>query len=88
MRNSCYSDPQIGTMPAAERIGDRFPESHEDSSKNGRCACCPAYLRREWEHGASPVWVAEVAAVRAANRERVLPWAAEELGGKAKGKGK
>jgi hypothetical protein len=32
--------------------------------------------------------VAEVAAVRAANRERVLPWTAEELSGKGKAKGK
>jgi mono/diheme cytochrome c family protein/glucose/arabinose dehydrogenase len=46
------------------------------------------YLRREWEHGASPVGVAEVAAVRAADRERVLPWTAEELSGKGKAKGK
>ncbi len=30
--------------------------------------------------------MAEVAAVRAANRERVLPWTAEELSGKGKGK--
>jgi hypothetical protein len=46
-------------------------------------------------HGIRGWWVevfpahagaAEIAAVRAANRERVLPWTAEELSGKAKGK--
>lgn len=37
------------------------------------------YTRREWEHAASPVSPDEVAKVRAATKDRVLAWTAEEL---------
>ncbi len=37
------------------------------------------YLRREWEHNASPVSPADVAKVRAANATRTKAWTAEEL---------
>ena len=37
------------------------------------------YLRREWEHNASPVSPADVAKVRAANAKRTKAWTAEEL---------
>ena len=37
------------------------------------------YLRREWEHNASPVAPADVAKVRAANAKRTKSWTAEEL---------
>lgn len=37
------------------------------------------YLRREWEHTASPVSPADVAKVRAANAKRTKAWTAEEL---------
>jgi mono/diheme cytochrome c family protein len=37
------------------------------------------YLRREWEHTASPVSPAEVAKVRAAHAGRTKAWTAEEL---------
>jgi mono/diheme cytochrome c family protein len=37
------------------------------------------YLRREWEHNASPVSAKDVAKVRAANAKRTVAWTAEEL---------
>ena len=37
------------------------------------------YLRREWEHNASPVSPQEVAKIRAANAKRTKAWTAEEL---------
>ena len=37
------------------------------------------YLRREWEHTASPVEPAEVAKIRAANSGRTKAWTADEL---------
>jgi len=37
------------------------------------------YLRREWEHTASPVEPAEVADLRAKFKDRALPWTAAEL---------
>lgn len=37
------------------------------------------YLRREWEHNASPVSPADVAKVRAANQGRTKAWTADEL---------
>ncbi|MES2706179.1 MAG: c-type cytochrome [Verrucomicrobiota bacterium] len=37
------------------------------------------YLRREWEHNASPVNPAEVAKIREANQSRTKSWTAEEL---------
>jgi mono/diheme cytochrome c family protein/glucose/arabinose dehydrogenase len=37
------------------------------------------YIRREWEHGASPVSPAEVAKARTATKERSKAWTAEEL---------
>ena len=37
------------------------------------------YLRREWEHNASPVSPADVAKVRAANAKRTKAWTTEEL---------
>lgn len=37
------------------------------------------YLRREWEHTASPVEPSEVAKIRAANAGRTKAWTAEEL---------
>ena len=37
------------------------------------------YLRREWEHNASPVSAKDVAKVRAANAKRTTAWTAEEL---------
>ncbi len=37
------------------------------------------YLRREWEHNASPVSPEDVAKVRAANAKRTKAWTAEEL---------
>ena len=39
------------------------------------------YVRREWEHTASPVSPAEVAKVRAADKSRTKAWSAEELSG-------
>ncbi len=38
------------------------------------------YVRREWEHNASPVTPEEVASLRAANKDRTIAWKAEELG--------
>ncbi|HZJ15469.1 MAG TPA: c-type cytochrome [Chthoniobacteraceae bacterium] len=37
------------------------------------------YIRREWEHTASPVGADEVAAVRAASKDRTASWTAAEL---------
>jgi mono/diheme cytochrome c family protein len=37
------------------------------------------YIRREWEHNASPVPVAEVAKIREANKTRTHSWSADEL---------
>ncbi len=37
------------------------------------------YIRREWDHAASPVHPAEVAKVRAANASRTNSWTADEL---------
>ncbi len=37
------------------------------------------YIRREWEHGASPVAPSDVAKVRAATKDRTKAWTAEEL---------
>jgi len=37
------------------------------------------YIRREWEHGASPVSTSFVTSVRAAIKDRTKPWTAEEL---------
>ncbi len=39
------------------------------------------YLRREWEHTASPVETADIAALRAKYKDRALPWTATELKG-------
>ena len=41
------------------------------------------YIRREWDHGASPVQPAEVAKVRAAYASRTSAWTADELKKKA-----
>ncbi|MHA3770006.1 PVC-type heme-binding CxxCH protein [Verrucomicrobiota bacterium sgz303538] len=45
------------------------------------------YIRREWEHTASPLSVEAVAAIRTENKDRTKAWTAEELapiqGGKA-----
>lgn len=38
------------------------------------------YIRREWEHTASPISVAEVAKIRTENSTRNKAWTAEELG--------
>jgi mono/diheme cytochrome c family protein len=37
------------------------------------------YMRREWEHNASPVEPSEVSALRAKYKDRVLPWTAADL---------
>jgi mono/diheme cytochrome c family protein len=37
------------------------------------------YIRREWEHGASPVEPAEIAALRVKYKDRLLPWTAADL---------
>lgn len=37
------------------------------------------FLRREWEHNASPVEPATITALRAKYKDRVLPWTAAEL---------
>ncbi|MBL9142859.1 MAG: c-type cytochrome [Verrucomicrobiaceae bacterium] len=42
-------------------------------------ACILTYLRREWEHTASPVEPSEVAKIRAANSGRTKAWTADEL---------
>ena len=39
------------------------------------------FLRREWEHNASPVEPAEITALRAKYKDRALPWSAAELKG-------
>jgi mono/diheme cytochrome c family protein/glucose/arabinose dehydrogenase len=39
------------------------------------------YLRREWEHTASAVEPADIAALRTKHKDRVLPWTAQELKG-------
>jgi mono/diheme cytochrome c family protein len=45
------------------------------------------YVRREWEHNASPVSPEDVAKIRAANKTRTHSWTADELGaGKKSGK--
>ncbi len=38
------------------------------------------YIRREWEHTASPVSVADVTKIRTEHKERTKAWTAEELG--------
>ncbi len=45
------------------------------------------YIRREWDHGASPVQPAEVAKVRAAFASRTNAWTADELRKPVKGEG-
>ncbi|HEX2749655.1 MAG TPA: PVC-type heme-binding CxxCH protein [Verrucomicrobiales bacterium] len=37
------------------------------------------YIRREWEHNASPVEPSEIAALRTKYKDRVLPWTAQDL---------
>jgi mono/diheme cytochrome c family protein/glucose/arabinose dehydrogenase len=37
------------------------------------------YIRREWEHNASPVAPSEIAALRIKYKDRVLPWTAADL---------
>jgi mono/diheme cytochrome c family protein len=37
------------------------------------------YIRREWEHGASPIPVKDVAAIREENKKRTTAWTAEDL---------
>jgi len=37
------------------------------------------YIRREWEHTASPVSVETVKAIRAEHKDRTKSWTAEEL---------
>ena len=37
------------------------------------------YIRREWEHNASPISVATVASLRTANKDRLRPWSSVEL---------
>ena len=37
------------------------------------------YIRREWEHNASPVEPADIAALRVKFKDRVLPWTAADL---------
>ena len=37
------------------------------------------YIRREWEHGASPISVAAVAKIRADNKARTKAWTADDL---------
>lgn len=37
------------------------------------------YIRREWEHGASPVSVKAVADIRTSNKERTKAWTPEEI---------
>jgi mono/diheme cytochrome c family protein len=44
------------------------------------------YIRREWEHGASPISPAFVAKIRAENAERSTSWTGEELATLTKGK--
>ncbi len=39
------------------------------------------FLRREWDHNASPVDPAAVAAIRAKHKDRALPWTAAEMKG-------
>ncbi len=46
------------------------------------------YVRREWEHNASPVSPAEVAKVREASKGRTQAWTAQELNPAAKAGGK
>jgi mono/diheme cytochrome c family protein len=43
-------------------------------------AAVATYLRREWEHNASPVSVADVAKIRAETKSRTKSWTADELG--------
>ncbi len=43
------------------------------------------YIRREWEHNASPIAPAEVAQIRDANKTRTHSWTAEELGAPTQG---
>ena len=44
------------------------------------------YIRREWEHNASPITVAAVKKLRDENKARTKSWTAEELGFNGKGK--
>jgi mono/diheme cytochrome c family protein len=37
------------------------------------------YIRREWEHNASPVEPSEIASLRTKYKDRVLPWTAQDL---------
>lgn len=60
-----------GTMWQLEMPG--LPLSDED------VAAVLTYIRREWEHTASPVSPAEVAKVRAATKSRSKSWTADEL---------
>ncbi|MEQ1853238.1 MAG: c-type cytochrome, partial [Chthoniobacteraceae bacterium] len=46
------------------------------------------YIRREWEHNASPVSVADVAKIRAAYKDRTNAWTMDELKKPAGGKTK
>ena len=39
------------------------------------------FLRREWEHNASPVEPAEITALRTKFKDRTLPWTSAELKG-------
>jgi mono/diheme cytochrome c family protein len=38
------------------------------------------YIRREWEHTASPISLAQVQKIRAEHKDRTKAWTAEELG--------
>lgn len=42
-------------------------------------AALMTYLRREWQHGASPVTAADVAKVRALTKDRAKAWTEAEL---------
>jgi mono/diheme cytochrome c family protein len=46
---------------------------------NEDLAALLTYIRREWEHTASPVTPGEVAKVRAAFKDRTTSWTAAEL---------
>lgn len=47
---------------------------------NEQVASVITYIRREWEHTASPISVAQVAKIREENKTRTKAWSAEELG--------
>lgn len=67
-----------GPMPVAGRIW-RLEMPPLPVLDDDQIASTLTYLRREWEHNATPVSPADVAKIRAANKTRTKAWTAEEL---------